>query len=78
MKNPLMLLPDRISLRKRAPVETVNDELKNVCHMEHTRHRSFNNFISNMISALIAYNFLPEKPSLNLEIIDLNAVRMLA
>jgi hypothetical protein len=46
--------------------------------MEHTRHRSFNKFISNMISALIAYNFLPEKPSLNLEIIDLDAVRMLA
>jgi hypothetical protein len=38
MKNPLMLLPDRICLRKRAPVETVNDELKNMCHMEHTRH----------------------------------------
>jgi hypothetical protein len=49
----------------------VNDELKNVCQIEHTRHRSFNNFINNMIAALIAHNFLPKKPALNLEIIDL-------
>ena len=71
MKNSLMLLSDKIYLRKRAIIETVNDQLKNVCQIEHTRHRSFENFIGNMVSALIAYNFLPKKPSLNLEIVDI-------
>jgi len=70
MKNSLMHLKDKIMLRKRALIETVYDELKNICQIEHTRHRSFENFLANMISALIAYTFLPKKPSLNLEIID--------
>ena len=70
MKNSLMGLYDKIMLRKRALVETVNDELKNVCHVEHTRHRSVDNFASNLIAGLIAYNLLPKKPSLNIDIID--------
>ncbi|MDR0545105.1 MAG: transposase [Odoribacteraceae bacterium] len=78
MKNSLMHLSDKIYLRKRVLIETVNDEFKNVCQIEHTRHRSFNNFINNMIAALIAYNFLPKKPALNLEIIDLMKSTMIA
>lgn len=70
MKNSLMLLQDRIMLRKRALIETVNDELKNQCQIEHTRHRSFENFLSNLLSGLIAYSFFDKKPSLKLEIID--------
>jgi hypothetical protein len=70
MKNSLMLLQDKILLKKRALIETVNDELKNICQIEHTRHRSFGNFITNLISGLIAYSFFPKKPALNLEIID--------
>jgi hypothetical protein len=57
-------------LRKRVLIETVNDELKNQCQIEHTRHRSFDNFISNLLSGLIAYSFFDKKPSLNVEIID--------
>jgi 3-methyladenine DNA glycosylase Tag len=67
MKNSLMLLQDKILLRKRALVETVNDELKNICQIEHTRHRSFENFLTNLLSGLIAYSFLDKKPKLNLE-----------
>lgn len=70
MKNSLMLLNDKIMLKKRALIETVNDELKNICQIEHTRHRSFDNFLANLLSGLIAYSFFPKKPSLNLEIID--------
>ena len=70
MKNSLMLVQDNILLRKRALVETVNDELKNQCQIEHTRHRSFENFISNLISGLIAYSFFDKKPSLNLDIVE--------
>lgn len=70
MKNSLLVMNDHILLRKRALVETVNDELKNICQIEHTRHRSFNNFLANLIAGLAAYNFLPKKPSINLDIID--------
>ena len=73
MKNSLMLLQDKIALRKRALIETVNDELKNICQVEHTRHRSFDNFITNLLSGLIAYSFFDKKPSINLKenIVDL-------
>ena len=66
MKNALMHTYDKILLRKRAVIESVNDVLKNQCQIEHTRHRSFDNFISNLISGLIAYSFLPSKPHINL------------
>ncbi len=69
-KNSLMLLSDKILLRKRALIEFVCDELKNICQIEHTRHRSQEGFIINLLSGLIVYSYLPEKPSLNLEIID--------
>ena len=73
MKNSLMLLQDKIALRKRALIETVNDELKNICQVEHTRHRSFDNFVTNLLSELIAYSFFDKKPSINLQenIVDL-------
>ena len=70
MKNNLMHMSDKILLRKRAIIETVVDELKNICQIEHTRHRSPEGFIVNLISGLIAYSYLPKKPSLNLEVID--------
>ncbi|MBK5244235.1 MAG: hypothetical protein JJE18_04265 [Eubacteriaceae bacterium] len=35
-------------------VEFVNDELKNMCKIEHTRHRSVKGFLINIVAALIA------------------------
>jgi len=67
MKNQLMTMPDKILLRKRSLIETVNDELKNICQIEHSRHRSPANFLVNLTSGLVAYNFLPKKPKLNIE-----------
>lgn len=64
-----------ILLKKRALVESVNDELKNICQIEHTRHRCMGNFLTNLLSGLIAYSFLPKKPSLNIDIIDNKLVR---
>src|SRR5690606_8244132 len=64
MKNCLMTLSDKILLRKRSVIETVNDELKNMCQIEHSRHRSIGNFLTNLISGLIAYSFFPKKPSI--------------
>ncbi len=65
MKNSLMTMNDKIMLRKRSVIETVNDELKNICQVEHSRHRSFTNFTANLIAGLIAYSFLPKKPSIS-------------
>ena len=62
MKGATMSLSDRILLRKRAIIETVNDELKNIAQVEHSRHRSFDNFIVNTLAALAAYCFFPKKP----------------
>jgi hypothetical protein len=67
MKNQLMTISDKILLRKRSVIETVNDELKNICQIEHSRHRSPLNFIVNMVAGLIAYNFLPKKPCIKLD-----------
>ena len=64
MKNSLMNINDKILLRKRALIETINDELKNICQIEHSRHRSVVNFVSNTIAGLIAYSFLPKKPAI--------------
>ena len=65
MKNSLMTMNDKIMLRKRSVIETVNDELKNICQVEHSRHRCFANFIINIVAGLIAYSFLPKKPSIS-------------
>ena len=67
MKNHIMKMEDKILLRKRAIIETINDELKNHCQVEHTRHRSVNNFMMNILGSLTAYSFFPKKPSLNLK-----------
>ena len=64
MKNTLMELKDKILLRKRSIIETINDELKNICQIEHSRHRSFENFITNLVAGLIAYSFFPKKPAI--------------
>lgn len=64
MKNKLMNLYDRLMLRKRTVIESVNDFLKNICNIEHSRHRSVINFLLNLVSALAAYSLLPKKPSI--------------
>jgi len=66
MKKQNLSSEDQILLRKRALVESVNDELKNICKIEHSRHRSVTGFIINVTSALAAYHFFPKKPSLNI------------
>ena len=64
MKNRLMLLNDKLLLRKRAIIETIIDQLKNISQIEHTRHRSPVNFLVNVLAGLIAYCHQPKKPAL--------------
>ena len=67
MKQSVVKLIDKIMLRKRALIETVNDQLKNISQIEHSRHRSVWNFLVNLLAGLTAYSYLPQKPSLDLE-----------
>jgi hypothetical protein len=67
MKNKLMPLYDRLLLRKRSVIETINDELKNVAMLVHSRHRSVLNFAMNALSALAAYCFFDKKPAINMD-----------
>lgn len=67
MKKKALSSTEKVLLRKRAIIETVNDELKNICQVEHTRHRSVNGFLFNILGALAAYSFFPKKPSINVE-----------
>lgn len=62
MKKKLMHMWDKIMLRKRCSIETINDMLKNTAQLVHSRHRSVNNFIMSMIAALAAYCFFDNKP----------------
>lgn len=67
MKNVLMTMRDKILLRKRSVIETINDQLKNICQAEHSRHRSFGNFITNLVASLIAYSYQDKKPAIKFE-----------
>ena len=64
MKGALMTASDKLLLRKRAIIESVNDELKNIAQIEHSRHRSLHNFLNNLFGGLAAYCFFPKKPTI--------------
>ena len=64
MRAVLLPLADKLLLRKRAIIESINDQLKNICQIEHTRHRSPLNFLAHLFAGLIAYCHQPKKPSL--------------
>jgi len=74
MKNRLMEISDKLLLRKRGIIETINDQLKNISQIEHSRHRSPFNFITNLYGALIAYTHQEKKPSLGLSGNNLNTL----
>lgn len=67
MKNQLMTMTDCILLRRRAIIETIIDQLKNISQIEHSRHRSITNLFVNVLCGLIAYCRRPSKPSLGLD-----------
>ena len=77
MKQKLLSLRDKVLLRKRVLIETVNDQLKNISQIEHSRHRSPCNFLINLLSGIAAYIHQPKKPSLNLSG-EMNATFMTA
>ena len=66
LKNKLLPMLDKLLLRTRAVIETVNDQLKHISQIEHSRHRSVTNFLVNLVAGLIAYTHQPKKPSLHI------------
>ncbi len=67
MKNKFIPMMDKILLRKRSIIETINDQLKNISQVEHSRHRNITNFIINLLAGLAAYSHQQKKPSIKLE-----------
>ena len=68
MRNHLVNLADKLLVRKRALIETIVDQLKNVCQIEHSRHRSPINFCVHLLAGLAASCHQPKKPSLRLDL----------
>ena len=66
MKSRLLSVFDQVLPRKRALVETINEQLNNICQIEHARHRSAAIFLVNVMAALIDYTFKENLPSLNI------------
>ena len=63
-----MFMTNKLLLRKRAIIESVNDQLKNISQIEHTRHRSVLNFAVNILGGLCAYILQPKNPSIDVKI----------
>jgi hypothetical protein len=68
MKNRLISMLDKLMLRKRAIIESVIDQLKNISQIEHSRHRSVTNCFVNLLAGLVAYTYRAKKPSLNIRV----------
>ena len=63
----LMHLSDKLLLRKRAIIESIIDQLKNISQIEHSRHRSPVNFVVHLVGGLLAYSHQEKKPGLHLD-----------
>jgi hypothetical protein len=67
MKPKVLAAFDKLLLRKRCIIETINDQVKNIFDLEHSRHRSLVNYMINVVASLVAYSYQEKKPSLNLK-----------
>jgi hypothetical protein len=62
-----MTMRDKILRRKRPVIETINDELKNTCEIEHSGHCCAVNFLINLFAGLAAYSFFEKEPAIKVE-----------
>ena len=76
MKSVALSNEERILLRKPSVIETVNDELKNICQLGHSRHRSISGFLLNILATIAAYSFFPKKPSIQQHVEETNPKRL--
>lgn len=78
MKKQMTDAFDKLLLRKRSIIETINDQLKNICDLEHSRHRSLTNYICSIVASLVAYSYQEKKPALDLRNANLLPATMIA
>ncbi|CAG8999075.1 MAG: IS982 family transposase ISSde7 [Candidatus Celerinatantimonas neptuna] len=78
MKPKMLAAWDRAMLSKRFIIETINDQLKNISQIKHSRHRSLHGFMLNLLGGLIAYCLNPEKPSLNMTPVEKTGLMAMA
>ncbi len=78
MKARAISLWDKAILKKRFIIETINDQLKNISQIEHSRHRSLHGFMLNLLGGLIAYCLKEDKPSLNFSPADFDELQNIA
>ena len=76
MKAKVISAFDKAMLSKRYIIETINDQLKNISQVEHSRHRSENGFMLNVISGVVAYCLKKQKPRIKLATPDAEAIEM--
>ena len=77
MKGALVSVSDKPLRRTRAIIKIVNDELKNIVQVEHSIHRSFDNFVVNLLGGITAYCYFPKKPSIRVQTVDISNERQL-
>jgi Transposase DDE domain len=66
MKKKMRSAFEKFILSQRSIIETVIEQLKSICQIEHSRHRSPVNFLVNLVSGLAAYCLKPRKPSIKM------------
>jgi hypothetical protein len=59
---------------KRFTIEVINDQLKNLSFIEHSRHHSINGFTLNLMAGLVAYCLKENKPYHNLTDVERSAM----
>ena len=74
MKAKALSLWDRAMLSRRFIIETINDQLKNISQIEHSRHRSSHGFMLNLMGGLVAYCLKDNKPTLNISDLEMNTI----
>ncbi len=74
MKPRAIALWDKIMLKKRFIIETVNEQLKNITQIEHSRHRSVSGFMLNLIGSLIAYCHKKDKLTIRIDESDMKTL----
>ena len=72
MKNMLIPIVDKMLLKKKFIIETINDQVKNMAQIEQSRHRSPIYFLLNLVSALTAYQARSKKPVIYMSVIHLS------
>lgn len=68
LQQKIHMIKDKKTKHRNKPnlVKFIYGRLKNIAQVEHSRHRTFDYFMVNLLSAIAVYCCFPEKPCINL------------